>query len=57
MEKWSYKLSRKESLIRIISDNFEKSKEIDVYDLANDIEKYIRKTHLKRKPQTQGVHK
>ena len=48
--KWDYKLPRRDALINVISNNFEKSKEIDVYDLANDIEKYIKATHLKRKP-------
>ncbi|MBU0925792.1 hypothetical protein KKG81_12955 [bacterium] len=48
--KWDYKLPRRDALVNVISNNFEKSKEIDVYDLANDIEKYIKATHLKRKP-------
>ena len=47
--KWDYRLPRRDALINVISNNFGKSKTIDVYDLANDIEKYIKVTHIKRK--------
>ena len=47
--KWEYNLSRRDALIHVIGNYFDNNKEISVYDLANDIEKYIKKTHIKPK--------
>ena len=50
MKEFYKKLSRHDALINVISDSFNnQGKEISVPELARDIERYIKSTHIKRK--------
>ena len=50
--KWEYKLPRKDALINIISTAIDSDRSISVYYIAEQVEKYIKATHIKRKPNT-----